>query len=166
MCGVSFTWYLEKLVGKCLYFILYFVIITLKCNHTSPGAVNVITIKHIVFIANKWKLTHNLLFFKMPIPVCYMNQLYNLLQQFKTSTNIFSFVETQDWRSVYKTTLIVINEPYIQSFQYTIINWILNSKEQLYNGKFQRNKYVFSTGSGCDQKLSILLQRKHKFQIN
>ena len=42
--------------------------------------------------------------------------------------NIFPFLEGQDLIPIYKTTLSVTNEAYLQSFQYKIINQVLNCK--------------------------------------
>ena len=57
----------------------------------------------------------------------------------ETWINIFPFLETQDWTTIYRTSVEATEEPYLQSFQYKIINIILNCKERLYKWKITDN---------------------------
>ena len=50
----------------------------------------------------------------------------------KTWLNIFPFMETVDWNKIYRLTFKVIREPYFHSFQYKILNRILNCKDKLF----------------------------------
>ena len=56
----------------------------------------------------------------------------------KTWLNIFPFMETVDWSKIYILTLI-IREPYFHSFQYKILNRILNCKDKLFTWKLSEN---------------------------
>ena len=49
--------------------------------------------------------------------------------------DIFPFLENFDWKDIYKIPYLYTQEPYLQSFQYKIINRILNTKEKLYHWK-------------------------------
>jgi len=49
--------------------------------------------------------------------------------------DIYPFLDLQDWSLFYKLPFEVISEPYFQSFQYKILNRILNNKENLYKWK-------------------------------
>ena len=46
--------------------------------------------------------------------------------------NIFPFLETHNWSQTYKLTSTFTKESYLQSFQYKVLNRILNCKERLY----------------------------------
>ena len=50
-------------------------------------------------------------------------------------TNIYPFLENFDWKDFYKIPFIYTTEPYLQSFQYKIINRILNTNEKLFTWK-------------------------------
>ena len=45
--------------------------------------------------------------------------------------NTFPFLEKKDWSLIFKRTFEITQEPYLQSFQYNIINRILNTREKL-----------------------------------
>ena len=57
--------------------------------------------------------------------------------------NIFPFHEKQDWSSIYRLTFEITKEPYLQSFQFKILNRILNNKENL-------QKWKISDSNKCD----------------
>ena len=40
---------------------------------------------------------------------------------------MYPFLKTIDWKDIYKISFNVIREPYLQSFQYKVINRILNT---------------------------------------
>ena len=46
--------------------------------------------------------------------------------------NRFPFMEKFEWNLIFKLPFIILQEPYLQSFQYKILNRILNCKEKLY----------------------------------
>ena len=45
---------------------------------------------------------------------------------------IYPFLESANWTEIYKTSFRVITEPYLQSFQYKILNRLLNCKDRLH----------------------------------
>jgi len=47
----------------------------------------------------------------------------------------YPFLETLDWRSIYKLPYLIVREPYLQTFQYKIINRTFNCNHMLYNWK-------------------------------
>ena len=49
----------------------------------------------------------------------------------ETWVNLFPFLEIMDWTIVYKLPFKTVSEPYLQSFQYKVINRILNCNERL-----------------------------------
>ena len=49
--------------------------------------------------------------------------------------NTFPFLEKEDWSLIFKRTFEITQEPYLQTFQYKIINRILNTREKLYKWK-------------------------------
>ena len=54
---------------------------------------------------------------------------------------MYPFLELQDWELLYQLPFIVSAEPYLQSFQYKILNRILNTKENLHKWKIsEKNK--------------------------
>ena len=53
----------------------------------------------------------------------------------ETWINIFPYLENQDWGSIYKRIFNITKEPYLQSFQYKIINRVLNCKDKLFKWK-------------------------------
>ena len=42
----------------------------------------------------------------------------------KTWINLYPFLEQYDWKKIYKITFKYMREPYLQSFQYKILNRI------------------------------------------
>ena len=54
-----------------------------------------------------------------------------------TWMNIFPFLETKDWHIIFLRTFKITQETYIQSFQYKIINRIINWSDELYNLKIK-----------------------------
>ena len=57
----------------------------------------------------------------------------------ETWINIFPFLETEDWESIFSRTFKTIRETYLQSFQYKILNRILNCNDRLYKWKIKNN---------------------------
>ena len=55
----------------------------------------------------------------------------------ETWINIFPFLETEDWDPIFIRTFKTTKETYLQSFQYKILNRILNCKEKLYKWKIK-----------------------------
>ena len=53
--------------------------------------------------------------------------------------NKFPFLETEVWAPIYKRSFHITKEPYLQSFQYKILNRILNNNENLYKWKLQNS---------------------------
>ena len=45
---------------------------------------------------------------------------------------IFSFLEKEDWSQIFKRAFQITKEPYLQSFQYKILNRILINKDNLF----------------------------------
>ena len=52
-----------------------------------------------------------------------------------TWVNIFPFLECIDWSKVYTFRNKITTEPYLQSFQYKILNCTLNCRYNLFNAK-------------------------------
>ena len=48
---------------------------------------------------------------------------------------MFPFLETEDWTPIFKRAFDITKEPYLQSFQYKILNRILNTNENLHKWK-------------------------------
>ena len=74
----------------------------------------------------------------------------NLIQdKFEPPTSIttwidrFPFLENINWRDIYELPYKIVSEPYLQSYQYKIINRILNCNERL-------NKWKIKDGPECD----------------
>ena len=82
-----------------------------------------------------------------PLAKCTNKQIYYklLCPQIKPPTaidkwiNIFPFLETEDWAPIFKRSFHITKEPYLQSFQYKILNRILNNNENLYKWKIQNS---------------------------
>ncbi len=55
-----------------------------------------------------------------------------------TWINEFPFLETADWEKIYKISFKITCEPYLQSFQYKILNRILNCNERLHKWKITK----------------------------
>ena len=78
-----------------------------------------------------------------PLSKCTNKLIYNklLCNQTKPPTaiekwiNMFPFLETEDWTPIFKRAFDITKEPYLQSFQYKILNRILNTNENLHKWK-------------------------------
>ena len=78
-------------------------------------------------------------------------QIYSTLMQDKfeppTSINTwldrFPFLENIDWKDIFELPYKIVSEPYLQSYQYKIVNRILNCNERL-------NKWKIKYGPECD----------------
>ena len=57
----------------------------------------------------------------------------------ETWINIFPFLETEDWDQIFSRTFKIIRETYLQSFQYKVLNRILNCNDRLYKWKIKNN---------------------------
>ena len=74
-------------------------------------------------------------------------EIYNTLIEsvIKTPTavekwiNMYPFLENYDWTLIFQIPFRIIKEPYLQSFQYKIVNRILNCKENLFKWKLNEN---------------------------
>ena len=55
----------------------------------------------------------------------------------------FPFLENINWRDIYELPYKTVSEPYLQSYQYKIVNRILNCNERL-------NKWKIKNGPECD----------------
>ena len=53
--------------------------------------------------------------------------------------NSYPFLEKQDWNDIYKIAFNIIKEPYLQSFQYKILNRISNCNDILYKWKIKES---------------------------
>ena len=60
----------------------------------------------------------------------------------ETWINIFPYLETEDWDPIFSRTFKTIRETSLQSFQYQILNRILNCNDRLYKWKIKNNKYI------------------------
>ena len=76
--------------------------------------------KSIAKITSK-ELYQNLIFKKIKTPTA-----------IESWTNIYPFLERYDWKDIYTIPFKYVQEPYLQSFQYKIINRILNTNEKLH----------------------------------
>ena len=82
-----------------------------------------------------------------PLSKCTNKHIYNklLCTQIKPPTaidkwiNTFPFLETEEWSPIFKRTFYITKEPYLQSFEYKILNRILNTNENLYKWKIQNS---------------------------
>ena len=76
---------------------------------------------------------------KKPISLITSKDIYRklIMENIKTPTaidtwiNIYPFLENYDWKDIYMIPFRYVREPYLQSFQYKIINRILNTNEKL-----------------------------------
>ena len=55
----------------------------------------------------------------------------------ETWINIFPLLETENWNSIVLRTIKITKETYLQSFQYKILNRILNCKDKLFKWKIK-----------------------------
>ena len=51
----------------------------------------------------------------------------------------YPFLEKQDWKSTYQIAFNIIKEPYLQSFQYKVLNRIINCNDILYKWKIKKS---------------------------
>jgi len=49
--------------------------------------------------------------------------------------DLYPFLESYDWKIIFGLSFEITSEPYLQSFQYKIINRILNTREKLHKWK-------------------------------
>ena len=63
-----------------------------------------------------------------------------------TWINMYPFLENQDWKPIYSLPFHITAEPYFQSFQYKIINRIINTREKLYDWKIIDSNKCLSCG--------------------
>ena len=52
---------------------------------------------------------------------------------------MFPFLEIEDWNQIFSRTFQITKETYLQSFQYKILNRILNCNERLHKWKIKSN---------------------------
>ena len=52
---------------------------------------------------------------------------------------IFPFLEKEDWSQIFKRVFEITKEPYLQRFQYKILNRILNNKDNLFKWKITQS---------------------------
>ena len=71
---------------------------------------------------------------------------YTLMQKYiKLPTSIekwviiFPFLEKEDWSQFFQRAFEITKEPYLQSFQYKILNRIFNNKDNLYKWKISQS---------------------------
>ena len=57
----------------------------------------------------------------------------------ETWINLYPFLEKQDWKVLYKLPYKITTEPYLQSFQYKIMNRILNCRNKLFTWNIIKN---------------------------
>ena len=90
-----------------------------------------------------------------PISKCSNKHIYHkiLCNQIKPPTaldkwimDIFPFLEKEDWALIFKITFEVTKEPYLQSFQFQILNRILNTNENLFKWKIHGSNEWRSCG--------------------
>ena len=82
-----------------------------------------------------------------PLSKCTNKNIYHklLCNQIKPPTavdkwiNTYPFLEKEDWSPIFKRTFEVTKEPYLQSFQYKILNRILNTNENLFKWKIHNS---------------------------
>ena len=60
-----------------------------------------------------------------------------------TWIEIYPLLENIDWKEIFELPYQIISEPYLQSYQYKILNRILNCNDRLY-------KWKIKTGPECD----------------
>ena len=68
----------------------------------------------------------------------------------------YPFLETQEWDLIYKLPYKITTEPYLQSFQYKILNRLLNCRDKLHTWNLVENSY-------CQQCKNIDTIEHHLF---
>ena len=53
--------------------------------------------------------------------------------------NSFPFMESVDWSKIYSLPFTIIKEPYFHSFQYKVLNRIINCKDKLFTWKISED---------------------------
>ena len=89
-----------------------------------------------------------------PISKCNSKHIYLMLLKGHTKSptatdtwvNIFPFLDKENWQSIYKRTFEITKEPYMQSFQFKILNRILNNTENLYKWKIKESSKCYVCG--------------------
>ena len=71
--------------------------------------------------------------------------------------NLYPFMENYDWKEIYTIPFKYTREPYLQSFQYKIINRILNTNERL-------AKWSIKPSNICNYCQSIDTLEHHLYQ--
>ena len=74
----------------------------------------------------------------------------------ETWVNIFPFLEQYNWKDIFNIPFKYVREPYLQSFQYKIINQILNTNKKLHTWKIEQS-------NKCDYFQSIDTIEHHLF---
>ena len=74
--------------------------------------------------------------------------------------NIFPFMENIDWSKIFSLSFRTIREPHFHSFQYKVLNRILNCKDKLFTWKKTDNNICVYCN---DVASSLLLCRMRKF---
>ena len=102
---------------------------------------------------------------RKPITLIKSKELYNnlVIEKIKTPTaietwiNMYPFLEKYDWKAIYSIPFNYTREPYLQSFQYKIINRILNTNEKL-------EKWSIKDTNKCNFCKSIDTIEHHLYQ--
>ena len=124
-------------------------IVTGKKNNVNTETVNpIITInnirKDITIVKSKELYTHLILQKSKPP------------SSLETWVNLFPFLEQYNWKDIFNIPFKYVREPYLQSFQYKIINRILNTNEKLHTWKIKKS-------NKCDYCQSIDTIEHHLF---
>ena len=59
----------------------------------------------------------------------------------------------EEWSPILKRTFYITKEPYLQSFQYKILNRILNTNENLYKWKIQNSNECKLCGDSVEHRI-------------
>ena len=60
--------------------------------------------------------------------------------------DVFPFMENFEWKSVYELSYKIIKEPYLQSFQYKLLNRVINCKDKIFVWKIsENNRCIYCT---------------------
>ena len=92
-------------------------------------------------IKNKFKILE-----KVTSKEIYINLIEKIIEvptAINTWLDIYPFMENIDWKEIYELPYNITSEPYLQSYQYKILNRILNCNYQLYKCKIK-------VGPECD----------------
>ena len=102
---------------------------------------------------------------KKKISIIKSKELYNCLimnkikppTSLETWVNLYPFMENYDWKEIYTIAFKYTREPYLQSFQYKIINRILNTNEKL-------EKWSIKLSNKCNYCQAIDTIEHHLYQ--